>query len=220
MVTASLVCLAEAGLLDRLGGARVAEPASTPTVGPPVTAIVVLTSGREIPWLSRCLESIARQRYMPLEIVLVDNASDADFGQRPVLPHELRVITLRRRACFAKALNCGLRAAAGEYLLFLNPDAALLPGALAALVARAGEDRCAAVAPKTRFRRAPAFLNGIGNRARLLDWGCDNAIGHLDLGQFDGWRDVPSASLTAMLATRRALGLRRRTTGMFKQGGK
>ena len=35
-------------------------------------------------------------------------------------------------------------------------------------------------------------------------WGTDNAIGQLDLGQSDGWRDAPSASLTIELLSRQA----------------
>jgi hypothetical protein len=47
-------------------------------------------------------------------------------------------------------------------------------------------------------------LNAIGNRVPPRNWGTDNAIGHLDLGQFDHWQHAPSASLTVQLMTRRA----------------
>jgi hypothetical protein len=60
------------------------------------------------------------------------------------------------------------------------------------------------VAAKLKFLWAPGFLNGLGNRVRSFSWGTDNAIGHLDLGQFDHWQDVPSACFAAALVPRRA----------------
>jgi hypothetical protein len=60
---------------------------------------------------------------------------------------------------------------------------------------------CAAVAAKLRLSWAPAFLNGIGNQVRSFSFGTDNAIGHLDLGQFDDWHELPSACFAAALLT-------------------
>jgi GT2 family glycosyltransferase len=100
----------------------------------------------------------------------------------------------------AFALNLGVSSASGEYYLFLNPDVVLDPNAIAYMLASAQQDRdCAAVAAKLRFIWAPKFLNGLGNYVGALSGGADSALGHLDLGQFDVWEEVPSACFATAL---------------------
>ena len=57
-------------------------------------------------------------------------------------------------------------------------------------------------APKLLYTWAPGFLNGLGNRVGPTSWGADNAQGHLDLGQFDDWQQLPSACFAAVLIPR------------------
>ena len=205
IVPEALACLSEARLLER--GATGEELAATPwTSGRAVSALVIVSAMGELAWLEACLESLVAVQYEPLQIVVVDNASGAPVAA-VVHRHcrDARVLTVSARMNLARACNLAVTAADGEDFLFLNPDVSLRPGALAHLVARArAGPRVAAVVPKTLFWFAPAFLNGIGNRISREDWGTDNGIGHLDLGQFDGWRSAQSASLTIMLVPREA----------------
>ena len=114
-------------------------------------------------------------------------------------------MTLTAQRCLAAASNAAIAQCEGKYILLMNPDVKLVPETVARLVARAEtQPRAAAVVPKTRLWRTPAFLNAIGNRVPTTNWGTDNAIGQLDLGQFDDWRTPPSASLTIELVSRRA----------------
>src|SRR6185369_7147742 len=111
-------------------------------------------------------------------------------------------IRRRRRGTYAAALNEGVAAAAARFFLLLNADVQLHPDAVRLMVETAGGDpRIAAVAPKLRLWRTPGFLNGIGNRVQTMDWGTDNGIGQLDLGQFDHWTDVPSGCFVALLVS-------------------
>lgn len=73
-------------------------------------------------------------------VVLVDNGSD-DIGAVAELAarHGARLIRNETNRGFGAACNQGAAVAETEFLLFLNPDAALAPGALTALVA--GADR-------------------------------------------------------------------------------
>jgi GT2 family glycosyltransferase len=67
-------------------------------------------------------------------VVVVDNASDDGTALlvRERFPWT-RLLEGRENRGFAEAANRGARESAGELLLFLNPDARLRPGALAAL---------------------------------------------------------------------------------------
>ncbi len=198
----TLACLAEAGLLQRNPAAPV-SPAAAPTIhqAPDVSAVVVVSSEAELAWLDECLPSLVRQDYPLHEIVLVDNGGVVPGT--PTTPRgDVAVRVCRRARCgtYAAALNDGVAGARGAFLLLMNADVRLHPSALGHMLARAiGDERCAAVAPKLRFWRTPAFLNGIGNRIPAYGWGTDNAIGQLDLGQFDDWSEVPSGCLTMLL---------------------
>jgi GT2 family glycosyltransferase len=206
-VRAGLACLAEAGFLEREGAASGrAEQDVRIGRGGRVSAIVPITSLKERDWLGDCLASLSAQTYEDIEVLVVDNATAFGLAEWLQAEHpRAGILRLERMSPFATALNAGAARSRGDYLFFLNPDLKLRPRAVAEMVAAAeGDPRCGAVAAKLKFWWAPNFLNGIGNRVRDFGWGTDNAIGHLDLGQFDGWEDVPSACFAAALIPRRA----------------
>lgn len=84
----------------------------------PLASVIVRTMGR--PTLSRTLQSIAKQTWRPLEIVLVDAARQGlaltQFEGVPV------VLVTPENGARAHAANAGLKAARGEWLLFLDED--------------------------------------------------------------------------------------------------
>jgi GT2 family glycosyltransferase len=167
---------------------------------------VVIVSYNSEEWLDDCLRSIATQTHTARDIVLVDNGSREDPTSWVCAHHPaVRVVRLPSSESLAVAINRGCAAADGRYFLILNPDVVLEPDAIRAMVEVADADPgCAAVAPKLRFWWARPFLNGLGNRVEDESWGTDNAIGHLDLGQFDDWSELPSACYAATLVPRRA----------------
>jgi GT2 family glycosyltransferase len=199
-IRAGLTCLVEAGLLQ-----REPESKSEPRIqkeeisGPLVSVITVAHNSLE--WLPACLDSIAVQNYQPIELLIVDNASND--GTQAWVPANYPQANYRRInevVSFAKAINIGVDAAAGEYFLLLNPDTKLDSAVVAEMVHQAQEHpNCGAVAAKLKLLWAPGFLNGIGNRVGAFSWGVDNALGHLDLGQFDQWTELPSACFAAAL---------------------
>jgi len=121
-------------------------------MGLPVDFSVIVVSWNTRELLRQCLQSIvdepgvqilaagadpaqpAQPGQVLVEIVVVDNASDdgsaqmvqADFPQA-------RLIANRHNAGFARANNQAIAQARGRVLFLLNPDAYLLPGALAGL---------------------------------------------------------------------------------------
>jgi GT2 family glycosyltransferase len=196
----ALGCLAEARLLQRLPADS--EPAAAAAgASSPVSAIVVVSSAAELTWLAECLRSLEAQHAPPAEIVLVDNGGVTP-GTWPSGSVPVHLHVRKRRGPYAAALNDGVAAARESFLLLLNADVKLDSAAIERMLARAaGDPTIAAVAPKLKFWRTPGFLNGIGNRVIESDWGSDNAIGQLDLGQFDHWTDVPSGCLTALLVS-------------------
>lgn len=202
LIRTGLACLSEAGLLRRSQ-----EPERRPPLalnGPLVSVVIVAYNSQE--WLGECLPSLSAQTYSPIEIVVVDNGS-IDDSSGWVQSHfpQVRLVRLEEVVTFASATNIGVAAAKGDFFFLLNPDLRLEADAVAHLVNVAqGNPACAAVGAKLKFWWAPAFLNGLGNRVGAFSWGTDNGLGHLDLGQFDHWNEIPSACYAAVLISREA----------------
>jgi N-acetylglucosaminyl-diphospho-decaprenol L-rhamnosyltransferase len=100
---------------------------------PQVTIVIVAHSERGD--LERCLGSIATHAAMPVQTVLVDNASTDDSvpwvrENRP----EVEVVELSRNLGVA-ARQHGLERARAELIMFLDSDAELTEGALPTMVA-------------------------------------------------------------------------------------
>jgi len=100
---------------------------------------IVLVTWNSAPYLRRCLDGILQQTYRDRELIVVDNAS-SDTSVELVAPHATRVIRNDANRGFSAAVNQGLAAATGEFLLLLNPDCYLLPDYAERLVAVLGDD--------------------------------------------------------------------------------
>jgi N-acetylglucosaminyl-diphospho-decaprenol L-rhamnosyltransferase len=112
--------------------------------GDRVMAIVVtFNSGHCIAPLAGCLQALP-------QIMIVDNASADDTCARVAqhLPHA-RWLPLAQNLGFGVANNRGLAEATTEFVLLLNPDCIVAPGAVEALIACADRfPEAAAVAPQ------------------------------------------------------------------------
>lgn len=98
------------------------------------------------PVLRRALESLAAQRYEPLEVIAVDAVSTDGTAEvlREFAPLLARVVR-EPDTGQANALNKGLALATGEIVGWLCADDELLPGALAEVAARFTADPAAEV---------------------------------------------------------------------------
>lgn len=97
---------------------------------------MLVVSYQTAPLLARCLTSIAGASTVPVEVVVVDNASSDGSAAiaRSACP-DATVVVLAENLGFARGVAEAARHASGRWLLLLNPDAELLPGAIDELVA-------------------------------------------------------------------------------------
>ncbi|MFE3642852.1 CDP-glycerol glycerophosphotransferase family protein [Streptomyces sp. NPDC059169] len=93
--------------------------------------------------LRRCLESVLTQSYDDLEVIAVDDGSPSGCGSvlDACAARDRRVIPLRLPGGggVGGARNAGLARASGDYLIFLDGDDVLVPGALRAVADRITE---------------------------------------------------------------------------------
>lgn len=76
-------------------------------------------------YLDRCLESVIRQSYQKLEIILVDDGSPDRCPQmcEAWAERDSRIKVIHKsNGGLSDARNCGLRAATGEYVAFVDSD--------------------------------------------------------------------------------------------------
>src|SRR5215207_4393447 len=97
--------------------------------------------------LENCLRSLAEHPpVVPVEVVVVDNASTDGSAAITSAFDAVRLIQLPENRGFSAGNNVGIRATSGELVLLLNNDTVVPAGALDRLVARLDADSSAAIA--------------------------------------------------------------------------
>ncbi len=85
--------------------------------------------------LADCLHSLpAGAQGSSYEIIVIDNASTDGSADMVAREFQVRLIRNSENVGFARANNQGIRASTGRYVLLLNSDTIVPPGALPALV--------------------------------------------------------------------------------------
>lgn len=113
-----------------------------------VSVIIVTYQSRET--IVACLRSVESHAGVPVETIVLDNGSSDGTPElvRDRFP-KVKLLVQGRNRGYAAACNAGVQVAGAPSLLFLNPDAELLPGALPALLACLdGDPRVAAAGPR------------------------------------------------------------------------
>ncbi|HIX93879.1 MAG TPA: glycosyltransferase [Candidatus Gemmiger excrementipullorum] len=137
-----------------------------PQTKPLVSVIVPIYNAKD--HIARCVESIRRQTYENLEILLLnDGSEDVSLPVCQMFARVDKRITLidKANSGVAATRNLGLRCATGEYLQFVDADDTLLPNATELLVDRA--QRFAADLVIAHYNRiTPARARGEGETQR------------------------------------------------------
>ena len=155
---------------------------------------VIIPNWNGAPHLPVCLDSLRRQRYPELEVLVVDNAStDASLQILATYP-EVRVIVLERNRGFTGACNIGFRAARGTIKVLLNNDTEADEGWIRALVAAFEEHpEVGLVASKMRLFDRREFLHTAGDYVTPDGLAHNRGVWQRDAGQYDQLAYVFSA---------------------------
>lgn len=130
-------------------------------------------------WLTTCLPAIHSQIDQHDEVIIVDNGSSD--GSKDFIRNnfpDTRIIHFEKNLGFAKAINAGISAAKGEYILFLNNDTKVQPDALQHLynTLQSSAPEIAAVQPMMLQMDSPELIDDAGDQ---LSWyGAATKMGH------------------------------------------
>jgi GT2 family glycosyltransferase len=170
------------GEKDRMGSAVVEE----------LLVVVVLSHNKRDQTL-RCLESVQRLHYRPLEVLVVDNASTDGSAEAIATGYpQVRLIRSPVNRGAAGGRNLGAEYAnqwfSPAYLLFLDDDAVVDPRLAGELVAvMRADSRVGLATPKAyRYGTHDVIASAGGMRVRLGSGSVtDIGAGARDVGQFD-----------------------------------
>jgi GT2 family glycosyltransferase len=149
------------------------------TSGPTVSVIV--TNYRRADLLLRCLESLQDYRHsMQEQVVVVDNGSGDESCDlvRECFP-EFLLVSLDKNVGYPAAVNAGLQASLGEWVLTLNNDTVVESGALETLLAVASSSSdIGSLAAQQRFLSHPRIIYSAGVSVDRRGQAADRLIGH------------------------------------------
>lgn len=159
---------------ERPAGRRsAAHDAAAPAARADAAALsVVLVSFNTRDDLLAGLRTLFARTRLTLEVFVVDNASADGSAQavRTTFP-QVAVLANDQNVGFGRAVNQALRATRTPYVLLLNPDARLQPGALEALLARLErEPELAGIAPRTTDEDGTPQLSFGPDLSLLAEW--------------------------------------------------
>ncbi len=157
-------------------------------------SIIIITRNR--PFLLRhCIERVLSQPYPHKEIIVVDSSSNDESEQ--VVAKYPAVISVRLRGQhnnMPQARNAGLGASSGDILAFVDDDAMVQPGWLAALVKTYQDETIGAVGGRViempepycdEIRGSPAMFIKPSGRVILKDRGA-SGMGDLEVDHIPG----------------------------------
>jgi GT2 family glycosyltransferase len=110
-------------------GARLSLPSDRE---PEISVLLVLFNRAELTF--QCLRSLMESRCGPMEIIIADNASSDETSMLLDRIDGATIIRNAENLHFIAASNQAAQEARGRYILFLNNDAQVLPGCIAAAV--------------------------------------------------------------------------------------
>lgn len=164
------------------------------TAGEPAKRLsIIVVTWNSARYLPRCLSGLAAQTWPDFEVIVVDNAS-TDTSR--ALASYMRLIANDTNRGFSAAVNQGIRAATGDYILLCNPDAYLHPEYAERLIEALNREQGFGMAGGKLFRgegddiRATEFIDTKGIRmtrsGRHFDIGQGKRDGEDDRGMRDG----------------------------------
>ena len=122
------------GLRPRAGLEPIIDALHVPSSETPRVSVIVPTYGQDLHTFT-CLKSLAKEaEKVPLEVIVMDDCAPEPARQ---MLHRVTGVRFERNEAnlgFVRNCNRGASLAKGEYLLFLNNDTLLAPGAIDAML--------------------------------------------------------------------------------------
>ncbi|HEY2543946.1 MAG TPA: glycosyltransferase family 2 protein [Gaiellaceae bacterium] len=141
-----------------------------------VSASVIVVAYDSGPGLLSCVASVWADE-PDWEVIVVDNGAGGDEIDAVVRAGRATVVKPHANLGFGGGCNLGARVAAGDRLVFLNPDTIVPPGALRRLVAPLGDPDVAISTGRLRLLDRPELLHAEGTVIHVSGLGWSGGYG-------------------------------------------
>jgi GT2 family glycosyltransferase len=163
---------------------------------------IIIPTWNRADLLELVLKSVGEQSYPRREVIVVDNGS-ADNSVAVGIAAGANVIRLEENRGFAEAVNQGIRAAAGDWLLILNNDVTLQTDYIERLVEAATVEGCDFATGKILMADARGLLEGSFDLVSRGGYAWRCGYGRPDGPVWSQARRIAWAPMTAALFHRR-----------------
>ena len=165
-----------------------------------VSVIVVCSNAKE--HLPACLESLHRQTYPNVEVMVVDNGSTDGTREYVESAHTwVRIHSTGTNLGYGPANNAAFSIAAGDYLAVLNPDTEVHPDFVTGLVDAIEQEGAGLATSRICFFDDRRLVNACGNEIHLTAIGYCRGMGE-PMERFDTNAQVASISGCAFMIRR------------------
>lgn len=156
---------------------------------------IVIPNWNGARFLPTCLDSLNRQTYEAVQVIVVDNASTDESCELIKLHYpDVLLLELPENRGFTGACNTGMAAASGEYIALLNNDTEVDPGWAAAIVdGFARHVEAGTIASKMLLFDRRDHFHTAGDYFTLDGRAGNRGVWQQDVGQYDTEEFVFSA---------------------------
>ena len=170
-----------------------------------LVSVVIVTCGTKDYFLS-CLDSVFRQTYPSLEVILIDNSMTPAVAARTFAAYpSVRIVSTGRNLYYCEALNRGISKSRGAYVLCLNDDVRLEPSFLLEAMQGFNASSQIGVVTGKLLRPDGATIDSAGMSLTLWRTPQERGYGQLDRGQLDRPGAVFAVNCAAALFRRAML---------------
>jgi GT2 family glycosyltransferase len=142
----------------------------------PRVSVVMLAWGDE-PVLIEAIDAVLGSTGVDVDVVLVDNGCTTDAVHRARERARVTIIEPGENTGFARGCNIGASRSSGEIVAFVNGDAVVDPGALAALARTLQDDSVGLASGSLRLYDDPTVMNSAGNPVHYTGLSWAGALG-------------------------------------------
>ncbi len=160
-----------------------------------LVSVIIVTRNRKKDLID-CVQSLIDSKYSPIEIIVIDNASDKPLKTWFVKKFPRVILySSKENLGAAQGRNEGIKLAKGEFLLFMDDDGVADKKMISELVKTLELKKKFGIAqPKIYDKDIDNLLQGAGHEINLLTgritgWG----VREFDEGQYDLLREIPLA---------------------------
>lgn len=167
---------------------------------------VVIPNFNGMKYLEDCMDSLMKQTWPDIEVIVVDNGSrDSSVNFLKLHYPQVRLIELPINTGFCHAVNVGIRACHTKYVILLNNDTKVMPGfvqALAETMERPGNENVFSASAKMLDMWKPELVDDAGDLVCALGWAFSRGKGK-PASDYDTPAEVFSACAGAAIYRRR-----------------